>query len=109
MVKRGLRENIRFVRRGRQPDHSIGGEVELDLASGLPLLSVDAYCGGTTTSNAEPLILRNSSCNSGIRGSGAIEIAQSMPLSATNMPYFFRPLRIAWTSGEKAEMSKSCF
>src|SRR5271157_1727788 len=67
------------------------------------------YCGETTTSNAEPLILRSSSCSEEIRGSGATEIAQSMPLSATNMPYFFRPLRIAWTSGEKPEMSKSCF
>ena len=30
-----------------------------------------------------------------MRGSGATEMAQSMPLSATNMPYFFSPFRMA--------------
>ena len=42
--------------------------------------------GETTTSKAEPGTWRSSSCKTGIRGSGAIEMAQSSPLSATNMP-----------------------
>ena len=32
---------------------------------------------------------------------GATLIAQSIPLSATSIPYFLSPLRIACTSGEK--------
>ena len=55
----------------------------------------------STTSNAEPLIRRNSSCIGGMRGSGATEMAQSSPLSATNIPYFFSPLSTACTLGEK--------
>ena len=42
--------------------------------------------GGTTISKSEPRTRRSSSCRSGMRSSGVIEIAQSMPLSATNMP-----------------------
>jgi len=67
------------------------------------------YCGGATTSKAAPWMRRSSACRSGIRGSGATEMAQSIPLSATNMPYFFSPLRMAWTAGENCEMSKSPF
>jgi len=35
--------------------------------------------GATTTSKSEPLIFRSSSCSTGMRGSGATEMAQSMP------------------------------
>ena len=41
---------------------------------------------------SEPLIRLSSSCElAGIRSSGATEMAQSMPLSATSMPCCFRP------------------
>ena len=40
-----------------------------------------------------------------IRSSGAVDKAQSKPLSATNMPCFFKALRIAWNGGEKPLMS----
>jgi uncharacterized protein (TIGR02996 family) len=42
--------------------------------------------GATTTSKSDPLSFRSSSCSTGIRGSGAHEIAHSMPLSATSIP-----------------------
>src|SRR5688500_8538225 len=40
--------------------------------------------GISTTSKAEPLTRRNSSCRTGIRSSGAQLIAHSIPLSATS-------------------------
>ena len=48
--------------------------------------SASPHCGAMTTSKSAPLIFRSSSCRTGRRGSGATEMAQSMPLSATNMP-----------------------
>ena len=38
--------------------------------------------------------------------SGATETAQSMPMSATIIPYFLSAFMIAWTCGGKREMSK---
>ena len=52
------------------------------------LASGPAYGAGMTTWNSPPFTLRSSSCKTGMRGSGATEIAHSIPLSATNMPYF---------------------
>ena len=84
-------------------------------ASGQPVLLVRGYAGsqtgsarhrgGSTTSKAAPFTRRSSSCRTGMRSSGATEIAQSMPLSATNMPYFCKPRRIVCTGGEKPERS----
>ena len=74
------------------------------LSSQAPPVSV-RYSGATTTSKAEPLTRRSSSCRFGILGSGATEMAHSIPLSATNIPYLFNPLRIACTAGEKSETS----
>ncbi len=59
---------------------------------------------GTITSKSVALILPRSS-RPLIRGSGATEIRQSPPLSALIMPYFFRPLQMAWACGDRLEMS----
>ena len=54
---------------------------------GLAYLPGGTYpCGGVTTSKSEPVIARSSSCRIGMRISGATETAQSLPLSATNIP-----------------------
>ena len=44
-----------------------------------------------------------------VESSRAIDIHQSLPLSATNMPYFLSPFRIACTWGGKPLTSKLAF
>ena len=88
-----------------RPGLSLLAGAALGIVSAAPAADHWRYFGDSTTSKAEPLIRRNSSCIGGIRGSGATEMSQSRPLSATNIPYFFRPLRIAWTFGEKPSMA----
>ena len=54
-----------------------------------PKRTVTAYRppgGATTTSKSAPLTRRSSSWSGGMRSSGAMETAHSMPLSATSMP-----------------------
>ena len=55
-----------------------------------------------TTSKASPGIAFKSPRRSSLqRGSGAPEMYQSLPLSATNMPYLLRAVHITWTSALK--------
>jgi hypothetical protein len=61
----------------------------------------------STTSKSEPFSRVKLSSPFNLR-SGAMDKRQSPPLSATNMPCFFSPFRIACACGGKPLMSKSC-